>query len=63
MGAFVLQLLSLSTELDRIREEGTEPELQQEILDFWFQIRDFLNTADRLDENYVIYSELGRQKP
>lgn len=59
VGAFVLQLLSLSTELDRIREEGTEPELQQEILDFWFQIRDFLNTADRLDENYVIYSELG----
>ena len=59
VGAFVLQLLSLSTELDRIREEGTESELQQEILDFWFQIRDFLNTADRLDENYVIYSELG----
>lgn len=59
VGAFVLQLLSLSTELDRIREEGTEPELQQEILDFWFQIRDFLNTADRLDENYVIYSVLG----
>ena len=59
VGAFVLQLLSLSTELDRIREEGAEPELQKEILDFWFQIRDFLNTADRLDENYVIYSELG----
>ncbi len=59
VGAFVLQLLSLSTELDRIREEGTEPELQKEIVDFWFQIRDFLNTADRLDENYVIYSELG----
>ena len=59
VGAFVLQLLSLSTELDQIREEGTEPELQKEIADFWFQIRDFLNTADRLDENYVIYSELG----
>lgn len=59
VGAFVLQLLSLSTELDRIREEGTEPELQKEMMDFWFQIRDFLNTADRLNENYVIYSELG----
>lgn len=60
VGAFVLQLLSLSTELDRIREEGTGgPELQKDVLDFWFQVRDFLNTADRLDENYVIYSEIG----
>ena len=60
VGAFALQLLSLSTELDRIREEGAaEPELLKEILDFWFQVRDFLNTVDRLDENYVIYSELG----
>lgn len=59
VGAFVLQLLSLSTELDRIREEGADPELQKEVLDFWFQVRDFLNTADRLDENYVIYSEIG----
>lgn len=60
VGAFVLQLLSLSTELDRIREEGTaEPELMEAVLDFWFQVRDFLNTAERVDENYVIYSEIG----
>ena len=59
VGAFQLQLLSLSTELDRIREEGAEPELLKDVLDFWFQVRDFLNTADRLNDNYVIYSELG----
>lgn len=60
VGAFVLQLLSLSTELDRIREEGNaEPELLEAVVDFWFQVRDFLNTAEQLDENYVIYSEIG----
>lgn len=60
VGAFVLQLLSLSTELDRIREEGNaEPELMEAVTDFWFQVRDFLNTAEQLDENYVIYSEIG----
>ena len=60
VGAFALQLLSLSTELDRIREEGNaEPELMEAVTDFWFQVRDFLNTAEQLDENYVIYSEIG----
>ena len=29
------------------------------MLEFWFTLRDFLNTADLLDENYVIYSEIG----
>ena len=55
----ILLTLSLSTELDRLREEGLEPELDAQVLEFWFTLRDFLNTADLLDENYVIYSELG----
>ncbi len=40
----------LSTELDRLREEGLEPELDAQVLEFWFTLRDFLNTADLLDE-------------
>lgn len=59
VGAFALKLLSLFTELDKIREEGAEPELQKEILEFWFQIRDFLSVFERLGEDYVIYSEIG----
>ncbi len=55
---FLLQLLSLSSELERLREEELEPELQKEVLEFWFTVRDFLNVADRLSDNYVIYSEL-----
>ncbi len=57
----ILLTLSLSTELDRLREEGLEPELDAQVLEFWFTLRDFLNTADLLDENYVIYSEIGRK--
>ena len=55
----ILMALSLSAELERLREEGLEPELDQKVLEFWFSLRDFLNTADLLDENYVIYSEIG----
>ena len=55
----ILMALSLSAELERLREEGLEPELDQKVLEFWFSLRNFLNTADLLDENYVIYSEMG----
>ena len=61
VGVFILQLLQLSAELDKIREEGLFPDMEKEILDFWFQIRDFLNAADRLDDSYVIYSNLDEE--
>ena len=58
VGVFILQLLQLSAELDKIREEGLFQDMEKEILDFWFQIRDFLNVVDRVDDSYVIYSNL-----
>jgi len=58
VGAFVLMLLTLMGELEKIQEEGIEAELQKDLQEFYFKIRDFLNTYDRLNENYVIYSEL-----
>ncbi len=58
VGAFSLMVMSLMGELETILEEGLEPELQKEVQEFWFRLRDFLNIFDRLDENYVIYSEL-----
>lgn len=61
VGVFILQLLQLSAELDKIREEGLFPDMEKELLDFWFQIRDFLNAADRLDDSYVIYSNLDEE--
>lgn len=59
VGAFSLMVMSLMGELETLLEEGLEPELQKAVQEFWFGLRDFLNIYDRLDENYVIYSELS----
>lgn len=58
VGAFSLMVMSLMGELEAMLEEGMEPDLQKEVQEFWFGLRDFLGIFDRLDENYVIYSEL-----
>lgn len=59
VGAFSLMVMSLMGELETLLEEGMEPELQKAVQEFWFGLRDFLNIFDRLDENYVIYSEIS----
>lgn len=56
-----LKLMSLYSELERFLEETGESqsnERNERLLDLYFQVRSFLNIHDRLDENYVIYSEL-----
>lgn len=39
-------------------EAGDFRKAHQKILDLYFQVRAFLDTCDRLDHNYVIYTEL-----
>ena len=57
-----LKLLNLISELERFLEEHKEhsgnDELRKEVLEFYFQIRMFVDICERLDENYLIYSEL-----
>ena len=53
-----LKLMNLLTEMERFLEEYREGEQREIILNLYFQVRDFLNIHDILDENYVIYSEL-----
>lgn len=59
---FVLKLLHLSTVYDEFlqnREGEQAPldsELKDRLLDFYFQIRSFLNIYEILDEKYLIYS-------
>lgn len=53
-----MKLLSLTGELERYLEEHNREETRKEVLEFYFQIRMFMNVCDRLDENYIIYSEL-----
>lgn len=55
-----LKLMNLLTEMERFQEEYREGEKRELVLDLYFQVRDFLNIHDILDENYVIYSELER---
>ncbi len=53
-----LKCLNIIGELERYLEESREFDKREEILEFYFQMRDFLNIYEMLDDNYVIYSEL-----
>lgn len=54
-GSLPLDLLQVQGEMDRLMEDPAAESLVEEIRDFYFTVRDFLNIADLLDENYVIY--------
>lgn len=53
-----LKLMNLMAELERFLEECKQEEMRKKVLEFYFSVRIFLNIYDRLDENYIIYSEL-----
>ena len=53
-----VKLLTLMTELEEYLEDCKDEEVRKEVLEFYFQIRNFLYIHERLDENYLIYSEL-----
>ena len=57
-----LKLMNVMGELERYLEEMTNPEKKEEVLEFYFQVRSFLNIYENLDENYVIYTEMGEDK-
>lgn len=54
-----LKLMNVMSELERYLEETQNQEKRDEVLDFYFQVRTFLNIYEGLDENYKIYTELG----
>lgn len=58
---FSMHLLQLTAELDRFLERPVSEELRRSLTDFYFQVRDFLNISERVDENYEIYTELDRE--
>ena len=53
-----VKLLTLMTELEEYLEDCKDEAVRKEVLEFYFQIRNFLYIHERLDENYLIYSEL-----
>lgn len=58
-GTLPLALLQVQGEMDRLLEEPPSQEIVDGILELYFDIRDFLNISELLDENYVIYASEG----
>lgn len=74
VGDVAMALMSVMSELEEYMEtrrkglaeasaglESAKDEEGKELLDFYFEVRDFLNIFELLDENYVIYSELDEE--
>ncbi len=55
------QLVNLAAQTEEVLSDMREGEHRKLLLNFYFQITDFLNISDLLDENYVIYSAVTRQ--
>lgn len=53
---FALKLLNVMNGLQKLLEE--KEQVDEEVLEFYFHVRNFLNINEEVDENYVIYTEL-----
>lgn len=53
---FALKLLNVMNGLQKLLEEREE--VDEEVLEFYFHVRNFLNIYEEVDENYVVYTEL-----
>ena len=56
-----IKLLSLMTKLEEFIEDCKDEVIRKGALEFYFGIRNFIYIHDRLDENYLIYSELSEE--
>ncbi len=57
LSSFSISLMSVMGELENYLEDLEYGELRKDILDFYFQVRSFLNIYDLVDENYVMYTQ------
>ena len=55
---FVRTLVRLSSIMETYLEEHEESPVKKEILDFYFEVSHFLLINDKLDKNYVIYTQM-----
>lgn len=56
---FVQALMRLQETLDKYLEENDDSPVRKEILNFFFEIAHFLDIYERVDDNYVMYSQTG----
>lgn len=58
VGVLTFHLMRLASQLEEFFEKPREFPDKKQVLDFYFELRNFLNIYDLVDENYVIYNEL-----
>ena len=61
-GVLPLSLLSAQGEMDKLLEEPPSEDFAEGLLEFYFQVRDFLNITELVDENYVVYASHGEDE-
>ncbi len=57
IGNFAFSLMQLMSRMDDFMRRRIEFPERQEATEFYFALRHFLNMFDRMDENYVLYSD------
>ena len=58
-GSITMTILKIQGEFESYLEEHRDVELDDEVRQFYFDIRNFLNISELVDENYVVYVENG----
>lgn len=53
----IFPLMNLGAALDEFLQKNIELPEKRQVMDFYLELRHFLNMHDRLDENYVIYTQ------
>lgn len=57
-GTFPIFLMNLCGIMEAFLEDSKNTEINEKVLELYFQVRRFLDTCDQLNENYLIYTEL-----
>ncbi len=57
--SFIQVLIRLQDTMDKYLEENDDNPVRNDILDFYFEVSHFLIINERVDDNYVIYSEIS----
>ena len=58
VGIFPVYLMNLCGQIEEVLEKLADTEAGERMLELYFSARSFLDVCDRLDDSYVIYSEL-----
>lgn len=57
--SFVQSLIRLHDTIDKYLDENDDNPIRKKILDFFFEISHFLDIYERVDDNYVVYTQMG----